>query len=100
MDTEEKKTNLMGFFAEMGNLLDNLRKLLAVMTETKAVYHSVTRSLSFEGLLPRITSLLAPHLAPPLRLFIYFPIHTTNQYPPLLYKPILRLPAPYIPRRA
>jgi hypothetical protein len=60
---------------------------------------TVKRSPSFEGLLPGIASPLAAHLAPPLRLFEYFPFHTTNQDPPLLHKPILCLPAPYIPGR-
>lgn len=50
--------------------------------------------------LPRIARPLAPHLPPPLRLFIDFSLHTTYQNPPFLQKPRLCLPAPDIPRRS
>ncbi|OBT42471.1 hypothetical protein VE00_07919 [Pseudogymnoascus sp. WSF 3629] len=43
MDTEEKKTKLMGFFAEKANPVDNLNKLLAVMKEAKLSYPSVEK---------------------------------------------------------
>lgn len=43
MDTKEKKTKLMGFFAERANPLNSLSKLLAVMTKTKSLYPSVEK---------------------------------------------------------